>query len=189
MNVKQAINNRRAYRSLEHIEITEDLICDLAECAQLSASCFNNQPWKYVFVNDPNVLKEMHKALSPGNEWAKDASMIIAVFSKKEDDCVIRDREYFLFDVGLATGSIILRAIELGLVAHPIAGYSPMETRRILGIIDDYNVITLIIVGKHSKKISTILTDKQIEAENKRPERIPLDKFVYINNYGKKLKI
>lgn len=189
MNVKQAIDNRRAYRSLEHVEITEDLIRDLAECAQLSASCFNNQPWKYVFVYDPNVLKEMHKALSPGNEWAKDASMIIAAFSKKEDDCVIRDREYFLFDVGLATESIILRAIELGLVAHPIAGYSPMEIRRILGIIDDYNVITLIIVGKHSKKISTILTDKQIEAENERPERISLDKFVYVNKYGKKLKI
>jgi len=189
MNVKQAIDNRRAYRSLEHVEITEELICDLAECAQLSASCFNNQPWKYVFVFDSKVLKEMHKALFPGNEWARDASMIIAVFSKKEDDCVIRDREYFLFDTGMATEALILRAIELGLVAHPIAGYNPKETRKILGIIDDYNVITLIIVGKHSKKISPILTDKQIETENKRPERIPLEKFVYINKYGGKLKI
>ena len=183
MDVKQAIINRRAYRSLEPVEITEELIYDLAECAQLTASCFNNQPWRYVFVYDPKVLKEMHEALSPGNEWANDASMIIVVFSKKEDDCVIRDREYYLFDTGMATGSLILRATELGLVAHPIAGYSPKKTREILGIPDDHNVITLVIVGKHSEKISPILSDKQAEAENKRPERIPLDKFVHINMY------
>jgi len=183
MDVKQAIIKRRAYRSLEPAEITEELIYDLAECAQLTASCFNNQPWRYVFVYNPKVLKEMHEALSPGNEWANDASMIIAVFSKKEDDCVIRDREYYLFDTGMATGSLILRAIELGFVAHPIAGYSPKKAREILGIPNDHNVITLIIVGKHSKKISPILSDKQVEAEKKRPERIPLGKFVYINMY------
>jgi len=49
MNVKHAIVERRAYRSLEPVEITEEIIYDLAECAQLSASCFNNQPWKYSF--------------------------------------------------------------------------------------------------------------------------------------------
>jgi len=183
MDVKQTIINRRAYRSLEPVEITEKLIYDLAECAQLSASCFNNQPWRYVFVYDSKVLKEMHKALSPGNQWARDASMIIAVFSKKEDDCVVHDREYYLFDTGMATGSLILRATEIGLVAHPIAGYSPKKTREILGIPDDHNVIALVIVGKHSKKISSILSDKQVKAENKRPERIPFDKFVHINKY------
>ena len=186
MDVKQAIINRRAYRSLEPVEIREELIYDLAECAQLSASCFNNQPWRYVFVYDPKVLKEMHKALSQGNEWARDASMIIAVFNKKEDDCVILDREYYLFDTGMATGSLILRATEIGLVAHPIAGYSSKKTREILGIPDDHNVIALVIVGRHSKKISPILSDKQVEAENKRPERIPLDKFVHINKYKEK---
>jgi nitroreductase len=183
MNVKKTIIKRRAYRSLEPIEITDKLIFDLGECVQLSASCFNNQPWRFVFVYDQNFLKKMHEALSQGNEWAKNASMIIAVFCKKEDDCIIHDREYYLFDVGMATGILILRATELGLVAHPIAGYSPKKTKEILGIPNDYNVITLIIVGKHSKKISSTLSEKQIEAEKIRPIRIPLEKFVYINKY------
>ena len=100
MDVKQAIEKRRAYRSLEHIEITEDLIKDLAQSAQLFCSCFNNQPWRYVFVYDPEMLKKMHVALSQGNEWAQSASMIIAVFSKPELDCIIKDRKYYLFDTG-----------------------------------------------------------------------------------------
>ena len=183
MDVIEAIKNRRAYRSLEHAEITDDIIYDLAECAKLSASCFNNQPWRYLFVYDPIVLKSMHEALSSGNEWAKSASMIIAVFSKKEDDCLIHDREYFLFDTGMASAFLILRATELGLVAHPIAGYSPRKTREILGIPDEYNVITLIIVGKKSKDINPVLSDKQVLAEKKRPERLPLDRFVYLNKY------
>jgi len=183
MNVKEAISKRRAYRSLKPVKITKELVRDFAECAKLSASCFNNQPWRYVFVYNQKKVKEMHLALSSGNEWAKSASMFIAVFSKEQNDCVISDRRYYLFDTGMATAFIILRATELGFVAHPIAGYSPRKVREILNIPDTMNVIALIIVGKHSEKISPLLSDSQIEAEHKRPERIPLKKFVYINQY------
>jgi nitroreductase len=183
MDLKEVIQKRRAYRSLDPVEITKDLIKDLAECAQLSASCFNNQPWRFIFVYDPEMLKKMHSALSPGNEWAQKASMIIVVLSKKEYDCVIGDREYYWFDTGMATAFLILRATELGLVAHPIAGYSPRKTREVLGIPDDIDVITLVIVGKHSKDISSILSEKQVEAEKTRPGRFSLGKFTYFNHY------
>ncbi|MFE3846028.1 nitroreductase family protein [Thermoplasmatota archaeon] len=186
MDVIEAISKRRAYRSLEPVKISVEIINDLAGCVRLSASCFNNQPWKYVFVYDPKKLKLMHDTLSNGNEWAKSASMIIAVFSKKEDDCLIHDREYFLFDTGMATGFLILRATELGLVAHPIAGYSPRKTREILNIPNNYNIISLIIVGKKSKDINPVLSEKQIEAEKKRPERKFFEEFIYLNKYQEK---
>ena len=183
MNVKEAIEKRRAYRSLKPVKITKDLIYDLAKCAQITASCFNNQPWRYIFVYDPEMLKKMHEVLSSGNTWAHKASMIIVAVGKKDDDCVIRDRIYYRFDIGMATEAMILRATELGLVAHPIAGYSPKKTREILGIPEDYDVITLVIVGKHSYKIDPVLSEKQIKAEKERPERNPIDDFVYINGY------
>lgn len=186
MDVAQAIKERRAYRSLAPVEITEDLVNDLAGSAILAPSCFNNQPTRFVFVYDPNVLMRMQEALSQGNQWAHAASMIIAVFSKKEDDCMIKDREYHQFDCGLASGLLILRATELGLVAHPIAGYSPKKTREILGIPEEYQVITLIIVGKHSEEISPVLSEKQVGWEKKRPQRLPLEKFAFFNHFGKK---
>ncbi len=183
MDVIQAINDRRAYRSLEPVKISEDLIKDLAESAGLAPSCFNNQPWRFIFVHDTEGLKNMREALSKGNEWAYSASMIIAVFSQKEDDCIIRDREYHQFDCGLGAGFLILRATELGLVAHPIAGFSPKKTKKILGIPEKYQVITLIIVGKHSEEISPILSEKQVELEKQRPARLSLDKFAFINRF------
>ena len=125
MDIIQAIRERRAFRSLEPVKITKELIRDLARSAQLAPSCFNNQPGRFFFVYEPETLKNMHAVLSPGNEWAQFASMIIAVFSKKEDDCIIRDREYHQFDSGMGVGFLILRGTELGLVAHPIAGFNP----------------------------------------------------------------
>jgi nitroreductase len=186
MDVAQAINERRAYRSLEPVDITEDLIEDLARNARLAPSCFNNQPWRFVFVRDKEMLEKMHEALSKGNVWAHAASMIIAVFSKKEDDCIIKDREYHQFDCGLAVGFLILRATELGLVAHPIAGYSPRKTREILDIPEDYQVITLIIVGKHSEEISSILSDEQAASEKSRPKRKTFSEIVSIDRFGQK---
>ncbi len=183
MELIEVINKRRAYRSLDKTQISEELINYLAESARLSASCFNNQPWRYVFVYDSKVLKEMHNVLSSGNEWAKRASMIVAVCSKKEDDCLIKDREYYLFDTGMASAFLILRATELGLVAHPIAGYSPKKTREILNIPEEMDVITLVIVGKHSDKIYPELSAKQIQTEKKRPERKKIKEFVYMNKW------
>ena len=184
MDVKEAIEKRRAYRSLDPVQITEDLIEDLAECAQLAASCFNNQPWRFVFVHDPQVLRKMHGALSKGNEWIHYASMIVVVFTKKDLDCVVKGREYYLFDAGMATAQMILRATELGLVAHPIAGFHQDKVKEILSIPKDMTVITLVNFGKKRDQLRPVLSEKQREWEKKRPERLSLEKFVHLNYYG-----
>ncbi len=185
MDIKKIIEQRRAFRSLEPVNITRDMIIDLAECAQLAPSCNNNQPWRYIFVHDEVVLKKMHAALPAGNAWAQAASMIITVLSKKDMDCVMNDgREYYAYDTGAATGFLILRATEMGLVAHCIAGYNPEIVKEILSIPADLNVITLLIIGKHSEKINPALSAKQIEAEKNRPGRLPLEKIYSENGYN-----
>ncbi|MCX5749371.1 MAG: nitroreductase family protein [Candidatus Saganbacteria bacterium] len=183
MDVKEAIEKRRAYRSLDKAEITKELVDDLSHSASLAASCFNNQPWRFIFVYEEEQLKKLKTALNKGNEWAGDASMIIAVASKKDTDCVVKGREYFLFDTGMATAHLILRATELGLVAHPIAGYDEQKAREILNVPEDMTVITLINVGKHSGTIRPTLSEKQAEGEKDRPKRLPPEKFSFINKY------
>lgn len=183
MNIVEAIQTRRAYRSLDPSGITKEFMIDLATNAQLSPSCFNNQPWRFIFIHNSETLKKIHTVLSKGNEWAQRASLIIAIVSKKEYDCIIQERTYYLFDCGMATAFLILRATELGFVAHPICGFDPKKTREILGIPNDLEVIALIIVGKHSQTVNPILSPKQIQSENKRPDRFPLEKFVSYNTF------
>jgi nitroreductase len=185
MDVKQAIEERRAYRSLDSVQITSELIEDLAYAAHLSASCFNKQPWRFVFVHDKAMLEKLFSAMSKGNEWTQRASMIIAVYSKKELDCVVKGREYYLFDTGMATALLILRATELGLVAHPIAGYDEEKAKQILGIPTEATLITLVNVGKHADVIHEELSEQQAKDERERPERFPFERFASNNTYHK----
>ncbi|MCK4395347.1 hypothetical protein KAW96_02005 [candidate division WOR-3 bacterium] len=77
-----------------------------------------------------------------------------------------------------------MRPTELGLFAHPIAGYDEGKAKGIPGIPKNMRLITLVNVGKHSEKISSVLSDKQIEWEKNRPERLSFEKFEYKNRYS-----
>ena len=67
MELKDVIEKRRSYKALLPIEITNELIEDLAKHAQLAPSCFNNQPWRFVFIYGKENLEKFHPALSKGN--------------------------------------------------------------------------------------------------------------------------
>lgn len=181
----KAVQKRRAYRSLEKVEITDEEVKELAETAQLAPSCFNNQPWNFIFVRDENRLEELYEVMSSTNQWTRNSSMIVAVFSKKGDDCVVKDREYHQFDTGLGTGFLVLKATEMGLVAHPIAGFDESRTKKVLDIPEEYQVITLVIIGEHTEKIKDELTESQAEIEKERPERKELREFVHLDEFGK----
>lgn len=184
MNVNEAINKRRAYRSLKPVDITPELLGELAAAASLAPSCFNKQPWRFVAVYAKETLAQVHKALSRGNEWAQDASLLIAVCSQKDLDCVIQDREYYLFDTGMATAFMLLRATELNLVAHPIAGYKPQTIAEVLHIPAGMTVIALVAVGGHSAEVSPRLSESQIREESQRPARMAASQFFFQNRFG-----
>ena len=183
MDLSKIIESRRAYRSLERTDITEDIIITLAQSASLSASCYNHQPWKFVFVYENAVLEELKTALSKGNVWAQNASMIIAVLSKETDDCVLDYRKYYLFDTGMAAALLILKATELGYVAHPIAGYNPETVKGVIKSPDDMEIVTIIIFGKHKEEIDPVLSEKQRNDEIKRPQRKPFGEYACLNKY------
>ena len=158
----------------------------MAELVKISPSCANQQPWNFIFIKEKEQLNRLFTTLSTGNKWVKNASMIIAVFSKPENDCIIGERYYYLFDTGMATAMLILRATELGLVAHPIAGFKEEKAKEILKIPDEMRLITLVIIGKHSNEINPVLSDAMKLGEKHRPPRKKLEDFVSINNYRDK---
>jgi nitroreductase len=184
MDVSEAVQTRRARRVLSERGIEDDEVRALAEAARLSASCFNNQPWRLVFCRGGDALGAVKAALSKGNVWATRAPLIVAVAARPPDDCQLSDRrDYFLFDCGLAIGQLELMATGLGLIAHPIAGYDPLKVKAALGIPEEHTVITLVICG-HPGDDDSLLSDKQKEAERSRPERKPLGETVFLDRWG-----
>jgi hypothetical protein len=55
--------------------------------------------------------------------------------------------------------------------------------KKILGIPEDYQVITLVNVGKKGDGIHPYLSEDQAQTEKERPERLPLEKYAFHNRY------
>ncbi len=184
MNVKEAIESRRAYRALETASLDSEAVEELGKAAQLAPSCFNKQPWRFVFISGSQRLEEFHSVLSEQNSWAKNAPLIIAVITEPSLDCRLKDgREYSFFDTGIASGFIMLRATELGLVAHPMAGYNQAEAKAVLGIPEEMTLISLIAVGVHAENYEELLESDSLKAEAERPVRKDLSEFISADQY------
>jgi len=188
MELCEAIDARRAYRSFDPAPVPETLVRSVMERVRLAPSCFNNQPWRFVFVSGAGPLAAMRAALSRGNAWAQAAPMIVAVLSRRDLDCVIESpdrpaREYFLFDTGMATAYLQLLLTESGLVAHPIAGYSERAAAEAVGAPEGMSVVALVVVGRRSAEPSPLLSEKQRAGELARPPRKPADELAFTDRY------
>lgn len=124
------LKKRSPYRALSSQQVEKEKVTALLEAARLSASCMNNQPWRFLVLDDPEALEKGRQSLAPGNYWAKTAPVLIIGFSRADLDCRSGDgREYYLFDLGMAVQNILLQATEMDLVARPMAGFMPDAVR------------------------------------------------------------
>ena len=166
--------------------IEEEHIEALVEAMRLAPSCNNNQPWRVIFCSgDP--LPRLKEALTKGNVWATATPLIITVAGKPSDDCRSNEgRDYFKFSCGLAVGQMLLRATELGIVTHPIAGFDPVKVREVLEVPPDYVVIALIICG-YPGTDESLLSDKQKAQQRVRPERRPAGDNFFRDGWGRPL--
>jgi len=176
------LKQRRSLRSFALMEVSDATIRELAAAAALAPSCSNKQPWRFVFVRERGVLERMLGVLAPGNaSWAKQASMIIAVWSHADLDCRIPDgRDYYQFDTGMATALLLLAATERDLITHPVAGFDPEAARDVLALPAEAQVITLIMVGGRANAVFPDLKDWQIKAEHEASPRMPFEQFATI---------
>jgi len=181
--ILRPIEARRAKRALSDRPTPRETAEALLRAAHWAPSCANNQPWRFIAIDDPGVLDRVKEHLSGGNYWAKPSPLIIAVASRADLDCRIPDgREYYAFGCGMASMNLMLQATELGLIAHPIAGFKQAPIKDVLEIPDPYQLITLIILG-HPNEDHSELSDKHRLEETSERTRRPLDEVVSWNRF------
>ncbi|MBL7092463.1 nitroreductase family protein [candidate division KSB1 bacterium] len=176
------LKDRKATRAFSSAKLPEEMINQLMDAAQLSASCFNNQPWRFLFLTEESALEKGRMALSKGNGWAKEALLLVVGFTKPDLDCQLPDgRNYFQFDLGMAVQNILLQATELNLVARPMAGFSQDVIRQEFDIPKEFEIMVMVAIGFEGN-INEM--DEKLQAKSKEPrKRNPLPANFFINNY------
>ena len=178
-----SIESRRARRAITSQTIDRETLTQLLQASHLAPSCANNQPWRFVVVEDESVLSRVKEHLSGGNYWAKVSPVIIAISSRVDLDCQIPDgREYYLFGCGMAAMNLMLQADELGLIAHPIAGFKSKPIKEILKVPSDFTLIALIILG-HPAEEHGGLSEKHRGEETAPRDRRPLSDVISWNRF------
>jgi nitroreductase len=173
------LHARRATRAISQEPLPESMVAELMEAVRLTPSCFNNQPWRYLFLESSEALAKGHEVLSTGNRtWATRAPLLIVGYSRREDDCLPSDgRVYHQFDLGMSAMNLMLAATHHGLVARPMSGFNPEKVRQLFGLDASQEPLVMIAVGRQSSDESYL--PERYKDRDKRPrERKEVEEII-----------
>jgi nitroreductase len=162
--------------------LPEHQIKSLFEAARWAPSCFNEQPWLFVYATEPEQRAKLVSALVPKNQrWAGKCPLLMFVLARKKFQQGGRDNRHAPYDAGAAWMALALQARRLGLYAHAMAGFNQEKAYEILGVSkDDYHVMAAIAVGRKDEAADDLPEDlRAMESPNTRkpPSEVATDKF------------
>ena len=176
MKFEELVALRQSDRKYKEQPVDRKLILQCLEAARLAPSACNSQPWKFVVVDDPELLPQMQSAAAGMgmNKWVKTAPVVIAVTLEKMNftariGSVIKDKEYSLLDVGIPVEHFCLQAAELGLGTCIMGWFDEKKVKKLLGI------------GK--KRIPLLISLGYPDTETRKKTRKTLEEMSSWNKY------
>ncbi len=152
MDALEAIFTRRSVREYRSGKIEEGKIKILLDAAMSAPSARNRQPWRFIVIDDREVLNQIPD-FHPYTDMLKKASHAILVCGEVDSE---RYREYLPVDCSAATENLLIAARALGLGAVWLGVYPRSKRmdgmRKLFNLPDKIIPISLISVGYTDEK-------------------------------------
>lgn len=141
--------DRWSPRAFEETPLTATQLASLFEAARWAPSCYNEQPWLFLYAVTAKDRARFAEALVPANhDWASRAPLLMFVLCRRRFGHDERENRHAPFDAGAAWMSLALQARKLGLHAHAMAGFSRQKAYGILEVPEaDYDIMAAVAVG------------------------------------------
>ena len=126
------------------------------EAARLAPSASNGQPWKFIVVDDKElvqkVARETYGPLMSFNKFVPQVPVIVAIVLEKMKNITqvgayLKDKEYALFDIGISAEHFCLQAAEEGLGTCMLGWFNEKSIKELLGVPRGKRLSLLITVG------------------------------------------
>ncbi|MEI6048903.1 MAG: nitroreductase family protein [Bacteroidota bacterium] len=173
------ITNRQSDRKYSTKPVEKEKLERIIEAGRMSPSACNAQPWKFIVVTEPELKVMIAEAASARvlgmNSFVGQAPVHIIVvrenpnFSSKVG-ATVKNKDYSLIDIGIASENICLQAKAEGLGSCMIGWFDEKMLRNILGI-------------PKSKRIELIITLGYSLSEQRQKKRKPAEETVSYNKY------
>ncbi len=153
--------------------IEKDELLSLFEAARWSASCFNEQPWRFlVGVKGDKTYDRIFDLLVEFNQdWAKTAPVLVLVYAKKTFTQNGKPNVHYWYDTGQAMSSLTLQATDLDLNVHQMGGYDRNRAQSELINDDDFESICVAAIGyrEEPNKVPDDLKEREFAAQVRKP--------------------
>ena len=174
----QLLRDRWSPREFLDKAIEPDKLRALFEAARWAASCFNEQPWRFVIAAkaNPDEFQKMLGVLVEKNQqWAHTAYLLGFTAGKRTFTHNGAPNRFGLHDTGAASENLAVEATALGLHAHFMGGFDAQKARTEFHVPDDFEIGAAFAVG--------YIDEARVKApERKRRE---LDEIVFGRDWGK----
>lgn len=149
-DVDEMFLDRWSPRSFTDEPIPKEHVQSLFEAARWAPSCYNDQPWFFVYATSEEGRKRFLSTLVEGNQvWAKDAPLLVYVTARRRFRHNDKENRHAGFDAGAAWVSLAFQARRLGLYAHAMAGFRKKEAYQLLGLGEgEYDILAAVAVGR-----------------------------------------
>ena len=177
--ILKLIINRQSDRKYSDRPIEKDKLDRIIEAGRMSPSACNAQPWKFIVVNELELVTKVAGAASAKligmNSFVAQAQVIIVIVREKANmsskvGATIKNKDYSLFDIGIATENICLQAEAEGIGSCIIGWFDEKLIRKLLSV-------------PGSKRVELLITLGYSLSEKREKRRKPLDDVVSFKKY------
>ncbi len=156
--VMENIFSRTSIRSFTGEKVSDETLTELVKAGMAAPTAGNMQPWKFVAVNDPELLKQLGNM----HEFSTPAAVAPAAIVVLADMDIYKDRprfeKFWITDTSAATENILLAANAMGLGAVWLSVYPfderEVKVRQILNIPSSMKVLCMVAVGHATNDIA-----------------------------------
>jgi nitroreductase len=144
MDTFETVRTVLAVRAYQDKSIPAEIVRRIVESAWLTASSRNGQPWHFIVVEDPEMLKKMGGLARTGTYIAQAPLAIVVAMDHSS---------YAVSDASRAIQSMILTAWSEGIGSNWVGFQNLDWARPLLGIPGEVDVLAIVPFGYPVKKL------------------------------------
>ncbi len=156
MKFLDLVRKRESVRKFVDTPVPRDVIDRCIEAARLAPSACNSQPWKFIVVDTPELRRKVADAtyskMVGFNKFTKDAAVLVVITIEKPKMMAqiggfLKDKPYYLLDIGIAAEHFCLQAAEENLGTCMLGWFDEKVVQTLLAIPASRRVPLIIALG------------------------------------------
>jgi len=183
----EIIRERWSPYAFSNTHIDDFRLKAMMEAAGKAPSCFNEQPWMFVFTtcDDEEIFSDYLGFMEESNKlWARHGYAIIIAFARTKFAHNGKPNRFAYYDTGMAVTNLTLQALAFDIYIHQMGGFDANKCAELLNLPADYEIITVNALGYQGDPELLHPNLKKMEFTER--SRRMLDETVFTGAFGNK---